>query len=94
MGRLWQPVILMRAYPLFEFLPFETMIRKTQEKYYHALTLNDKSGKSTLFLEYMLNVFDKSLGELLKYKNRVLTGIDRLEYFIKSGVKEFTEKII
>ena len=26
MGRLWQTLILMKAYPLFEYLPFETII--------------------------------------------------------------------
>ncbi len=92
MGRLWQTVILMNAYPVFEFLPFETMISKTQDKYYQALTVSDKSGKSTLFIEYMLDVINKSLGELLNYNNRILTDIDRLEYFIKSGLKEFTRK--
>jgi len=27
MGRLWQTLILMSEYPIFEFLPFETLIR-------------------------------------------------------------------
>ena len=36
MGRLWQTLILMEKYPIFEFLPFETMISIDQEKYYKA----------------------------------------------------------
>ncbi len=32
MGRLWQTLILMKKYPIFEFLPFETMIGNDQEK--------------------------------------------------------------
>ncbi|HQF47220.1 cell filamentation protein Fic [Flavobacterium alvei] len=92
MGRLWQTLILMSEYPVFEFLPFETLISQTQNEYYQALAMSDKSGKSTFFIEYMLQVIDKSLGNLLNYNNRVLKDIDRLDYFLKLGIKEFTRK--
>jgi Fic family protein len=92
MGRLWQTLILMSEYPVFEFLPFETLISKTQSEYYNSLSLSDKSGKSTFFIEYMLDVINKSLESLLNYNNRILKDIDRLEYFINLGVKEFTRK--
>lgn len=89
MGRLWQTVILMNDYPVFEFLPIETIISATQENYYKALSISDKQGKSTVFIEYMLEVIDKALFELLKFNNRILTYIDRLDYFISLGKKEF-----
>lgn len=92
MGRLWQTLILMSEYPIFEFLPFETLISQTQDDYYKSLSLSDKSGKSTCFIEYMLDVIDKSLGSLLNYNNRILKDLDRLEYFLKLGIKEFTRK--
>ena len=92
MGRLWQTLILMSEYPIFEFLPFETLISQTQNDYYKSLSLSDKSGKSTYFVEYMLDVIDKSLGTLLNYNNRILKNLDRLEYFLKLGIKEFTRK--
>lgn len=92
MGRLWQTLILMSEYPVFEFLPFETLISQTQNEYYQALAMSDKSGKSTFFIEYMLEVIDKSLGNLLNYNNRVLKDIDRLDYFFKLDIKEFTRK--
>lgn len=92
MGRLWQTLILMAEYPVFEFLPFETLISKTQDEYYKSLALSDKSGKSTIFIEYMLGVIDKSLENLLNYNNRVLKDIDRLEYFLSLGIKEFNRK--
>lgn len=53
MGRLWQTVLLLKAYPVFEFLPFETLISATQKDYYHSLSMSDKSGKSTSFIEYI-----------------------------------------
>lgn len=92
MGRLWQTLILMVEYPVFEFLPFETLINKTQDEYYKSLALSDKSGKSTVFIEYMLGVIDKSLENLLNYNNRVLKDIDRLEYFLNLDRKEFNRK--
>jgi Fic family protein len=92
MGRLWQTLILMSEYPVFEFLPFETLISKTQDEYYKSLALSDNSGKSTYFIEYMLEVIDKSLENLLSYNNRILKDIDRLEYFLKLGIKEFNRK--
>lgn len=92
MGRLWQTLILISEYPVFEFLPFETLISKTQDEYYKSLALSDKSGKSTYFIEYMLGVIEKSLENLLNYNNRVLKDTDRLEYFLKLGIKEFTRK--
>lgn len=92
MGRLWQTVILMKDYPVFGFLPFETLISHTQNKYYTSLGQSDREGNSTLFIEYMLDVIDKSLGELLRYNQRILKDTDRLEYFCSLGKKEFTRK--
>ena len=92
MGRLWQTLILMSEYPVFEFLPFQTLISQTQNEYYNSLAMCDKLGKSTIFIEYMLGVIDKSLSNLLDYNNRIFKDIDRLEYFIKLGAKEFTRK--
>lgn len=92
MGRLWQTLILKQKYPVFEYLPFETLISKDQEKYYNALSECDKVGKSTKFIEYMLNVIDLSLNELLTYNNRTINEKDRLEYFISLNKIEFTRK--
>jgi Fic family protein len=92
MGRLWQTLILIQEYPVFEFLPFETLINQTQEKYYKALSSSDKMGKSTPFIEYMLAVIDNSLFNLLSYTNRVLKDTDRLSYFLSLGKTEFTRK--
>jgi Fic family protein len=91
-GRLWQTIILMEKYPVFEFLPFETLINKTQNEYYQSLALSDKFGNSTIFIEYMLQVIDHSLGELLNFKNRTLRAIDRIEYFLKISPNQFTRK--
>ncbi len=92
MGRLWQTIILMEKYPVFEFLPFETMISKTQEEYYRVLSICDKAGNSTLFIEYMLKIIQHSLGELLNYNNRNLKDLDRIEYFLRQAPAQFSRK--
>ena len=92
MGRLWQTLILMEKYPIFEFLPFENLISNDQEKYYNALAESDKYGKSTKFIEYMLSVIDISISDLLDFNNRTLNENDRLEYFISLNKTEFTRK--
>ncbi len=92
MGRLWQTLILMQDYPVFEFLPFETIISKTQQEYYRCLSESDKQGRSTVFITYMLKVIDESLAGLLNYKNRIFTEHDRLHYFWEQGPESFTRK--
>ena len=92
MGRLWQTVILLQDFPVFEFLPFEKLISETQNAYYQSLSESDKLGKSTPFIEYMLGVIDKSLAELLNYTQRILKDMDRLEYFLGQGFTEFSRK--
>jgi len=93
MGRMWQTLILLEEYPVFEYLPFETLIRKSQKKYYQALAQSDKAGKSTAFIEYMLNILDQSLTDLLSTRQKKFTEMDRLHYFIQTGPKDFTRSV-
>lgn len=92
MGRLWQTLLLMHEYPLFEFLPFETLISKNQKKYYQALSNSDKQGESTIFIEFMLKVLSDSLDGLLKERSGPISSHDRIRIFISSGDKDFTRK--
>ena len=92
MGRLWQTVILMKEYPVFEYLPFETLISHTQKEYYEVLAKCDNRGDSTEFIEYMLNIIDGSLNELLSFNNRLVTDIERINYFISMAKSEFSRK--
>jgi len=92
MGRLWQTLILMTKYPVFEYIPFETLISKDQTKYYKALAYCDKVGNSTKFIEYMLTVINDSLLDLLSFNNRNFNTPQRLEYLKSLSQKEFTRK--
>ena len=90
MGRLWQTVILLKEFPVFEFLPFETLISQKQKEYYEVLANCDKNGESTEFIEYMLQIIDYSLKDILNSANRTLTEKERLEYFLGLGLIEFS----
>lgn len=87
MGRLWQTLILKDSYPVFEFLPVETLIKERQEKYYETLGKSDNTGESTLFIEFMLEIILESLNDLLNIQNVSLLNIDRINLF-KSIIKE------
>ena len=78
MGRLWQTVILMKKYPVFEYLPIESLIKQKQKKYYESLSRSDKAGSSTIFIEFMLEIIESSLESLLQMQNISLTGLDRV----------------
>lgn len=92
MGRLWQTLLLKQEYPIFEFLPFETLISKNQKKYYKALSTSDKQGSSTAFIEFMLKIISESLDELLSERIGPISSTDRIGLFLNSGVKEFNRK--
>ena len=90
MGRLWNTLILMNTYPIFEFIPFESIIAKHQEGYYEALAESDKSGHSTPFILFMLHVLKESLDPFINAKEIRLDTGNRLEIFLDSGKTEFT----
>ncbi|MGS2762747.1 Fic family protein [Sinomicrobium sp. M5D2P9] len=93
MGRLWQTLILMQQYPVFEFLPVELLIKENQAAYYKVLGHSDKIGNSTPFIEFMLNMLQQALEHLLQSQNRTLTTEDRIELFkTKTGKETFSRK--
>lgn len=92
MGRLWQTLILLRQYPVFEYLPFETLISKNQKKYYQALSKSDKEGASTSFIEFMLQILSDSLDQLLEERPGPISSLDRIHLFLSNGQKKFTRK--
>ena len=92
MARLWQTIILINEYPVFEYLPFESLISQTQDDYYKALKLSDQKANATDFIEYLLNVIDNSLSELLQSNIKKLTSKERLEYISNIEMNNFSRK--
>ncbi len=93
MGRLWQTLILMQQYPVFEYLPVESLIKQNQQEYYNKLSESDKMGQSTPFIEFMLEIILESLKQVLQSQNINLSTKDRI--FLckeKMGDKKFSRK--
>ncbi|MFT3903172.1 MAG: Fic family protein [Niabella sp.] len=93
MGRLWQTLILMQQYPVFEYLPIESLIKQRQNDYYTKLSESDKKGNSTPFIAFMLGIILNALEELLQSQNKTLYAGDRIALFKeKIGQNKFNRK--
>ncbi|UZJ65609.1 Fic family protein [Sphingobacterium sp. KU25419] len=93
MGRLWQTLILMQQYPVFEYLPVESLVKQKQGEYYKKLSESDKKGNSTPFIEFMLEIILESLNGLLQSQSITLHTADRIRLFKeKIGKNKFTRK--
>ncbi len=69
MGRLWQTLILSQWNPLFAQIPVENMVYASQQNYYDVIAESTKAAESTLFVEFMLQMIEKTLA-----KNVTLSG--------------------
>jgi len=106
MGRFWQTRLLMQVNPIFEYVPIEEAIKNNQKMYYKSLADADNSGKSTVFIEFMLeainqtlrNTIDESNPGTIDYKKRADSALaqlngwfDRKEYMkINKGISSAT----
>lgn len=80
MGRLWHHVLLRNYHSAFEVVPFESLIKERQLDYYKVLEKCDRSGDSTLFIEFSLELLQTAVESLLSASpNRRLTMDERLE---------------
>lgn len=79
-GRLWHHVFLRNYHPAFEVVPFESLIKSNQKKYYDVLERCDLAGESTLFVEFSLELLLEAVQSLfLSSPRRRLTQEERLE---------------
>lgn len=93
MGRLWQTLLLMNEYLVFEYLPVESIIKAEQNKYYEALNKSDSLGHCTPFIVFMLESILKSLNSLYHLPNVSLQEDDRISIFKEViGQKTFSRK--
>lgn len=74
-ARLWHNIILYSWNKLFAYLPLESQIKKYQDAYYEAIAESNKSGESTIFIEFMLKMIDEVLDEALNASSKPLNEI-------------------
>ena len=71
MARLWHTVILYRWRSVFEYIPLESQIERFQEQYYDAIAICNVNGNSDVFIEFMLDMIDKVLDDVMLQVNKV-----------------------
>jgi Fic family protein len=91
-SRLWQTLLLMQEHPLFEFLPWEKEILPEKKKYYSKLPGRDLSTDTSEFVNYMLEIINSALSNLLESCRKSISAIDRIRYFYTLGHLTFTRK--
>ena len=70
MARLWHTVILYRWRSVFEFIPLESRIERFQSEYYDAIAKCHVNGNSNVFIEFMLEMIDQVLDEVISQVNK------------------------
>ncbi len=74
-GRLWQSLILKNFKEFFVYMPIESIVRQNQEEYYKALEDSGSLGNSTPFVEFMLEIIEKSLEEYIEKSKKLGDGL-------------------
>lgn len=100
-ARLWQNVILSKWKEIFEYVPIETQIKKYQEEYYNVINQCNKKDSSNDFIEFMLDMINKELDNLLSATQKEITHIsgyvtkllDVMDYNIPMTAFEIMEKL-
>ncbi len=94
-GRLWQTALLASWKPIFAWIPIESIIKDNQEDYYNAITLSTSQGKSNIFIEFMLDVINKAINDIItdtrNHYNHINNQITELMKVIESYPQSATE---
>ena len=80
-GRFWHTLLLSKWNPVFSWLPIESMIHRNQNEYYKAIADSDNSGKSTVFITFMLklikSVVEENVGINVGIKDKVIEYLEK-----------------
>lgn len=80
-GRLWHSLLLQNWQSVFAWLPVESLVAQHQQEYYKALGDSGSSGgDSTIFIEFMLNMIEKTLAEAVSTQEEVGSTLDDIEH--------------
>ena len=101
MARLWHSAILSKWKPIFEYIPIESQIEKSQEEYYDVIARCNSEGESTAFIEFMLTQIDKILDDICtqieddreQTSEYVKTLIEVMEYSVPYTSRTLMEKL-
>lgn len=95
MGRFWQTALLSGWKAIFAWIPIESIIRENQEDYYNAISLSTSQGKSNIFIEFMLDVINKAIKDIItdtrNHYNHINNQVAELMNVIESYPQSATE---
>lgn len=70
MARLWHTAILHKWRSVFAYIPLESQIERFQTNYYDAIAQSHVNGNSDVFIEFMLEMIDQILDEVILQVNK------------------------
>ena len=87
-GRLWHTLLLSKWNPTFAWLPVESIIHDRQEEYYSAINASNNTGKSTIFIEFMLSAIKASLIDAIGMSDEIsdksIIRFNQIENYLKN----------
>lgn len=69
MARLWHTAILHKWRSVFAYIPLESQIERFQTNYHNAIAQSHVNGNSDVFIEFMLEMIDQILDEVILQVN-------------------------
>lgn len=95
MGRFWQTALLSGWKAIFAWIPIESIIKENQEDYYNAISLSTSQGKSNIFIEFILEVINKAIKDIItdtrNHYNHINNQVAELMNVIESYPQSATE---
>ena len=96
-----QNILLSQWKEIFEYVPIESQIKKYQDKYYKVINNCNKNGNSNEFIEFMLQMINEVLEELLETIDKEISHIsiyvskllDIMDYNIPMSSNEIMDKL-
>lgn len=101
MARLWHTAILYKWRSVFAYIPLESQIERFQTKYYDAIAQCHVNGNSDIFIEFMLEMIDQILDEVILQVNKanaetseyVKRMLDQMEYNVPYTSNEIMTRL-
>jgi Fic family protein len=101
MARLWHTAILYKWRSVFAYIPLESQIERFQEDYYNAIAECHRNGNSDVFIEFMLEMIDQILDEVILQVNKanaetseyVKRMLDQMEYNVPYTSNEIMTRL-
>ena len=94
MARFWVSLMLKKYNKNFEFIPIEEEIYLNQEEYYNSIEKCHINSNANIFIKFMLNTINISLGKIIISNNFVMNEIQNKIYELIASNRFITQREI